>query len=197
MKKIIYLFTLLLAFGWSCTNNQNNEVVNNDNPLLSDFNTPFGTPPFEQIKPEHYMPAFEEGMKQQMANIQLILDSKDEPTFENTIEAFMGSAELLDQTSSIFFSQNSANTNDELKKIAQEVSPKLAAHNDEIYLAPKLFEKIKAIYENKENFKLSEEQHFILENLYKGFMRIGANLADDKKEEFEKFKKSGKADRQS
>ncbi len=183
MKKIIYLFTLMLAFGWSCTNNQNNETVSNENPLLVEFNTPFGTPPFEQIKPEHYMPAFEEGMKQQKANVQLILDNQDEPTFENTIEMLMRSGELLGQTSSVFFSQNGANTNDELKKVAQEISPKLSAHGDEISLNPKLFEKIKVIYGNKENITLSEEQLFILENYYKEFIRSGADLADDKKEE--------------
>ncbi|RLD70713.1 MAG: peptidase M3, partial [Bacteroidetes bacterium] len=183
MKKTMYLFAVLLAFGWSCTNNQNNEVVTNDNPLLAEFNGPFGTPPFEQIKAEHYMPAFEEGMKQQKANVQLLLDNTDEPTFENTIEALMHSAELLGQTSAVFFSQNSANTDDGLKKVAQEISPKLAAHGDEISLNPKLFEKIKVVYANKENFNLSEEQLFILENMYKGFIRSGADLADDKKEQ--------------
>jgi len=183
MKKIIYLFTLLLAFGWSCINNQNNETVSNDNPLLVEFKTPFGTPPFEQIKPEHYMPAFEEGMKQQKANIQLLLNDTGEPTFENTIEMLMRSVELLDQTSNIFFGLNSANTNDELKKIAQEISPKLSAHRDEISLNPILFKKVKFVYENKANFKLTEEQVFLLENLYKDFIRSGADLADDKKEE--------------
>ncbi|MEN8122307.1 MAG: M3 family metallopeptidase [Bacteroidota bacterium] len=184
MKKITYLFILLLAFGWSCTNNeQTGETVSNDNPLLAEFDAPFGAPPFEQIKPEHYMPAFEEGMKQQMANVQIILDNKDEPTFENTIEAYMQSSELLNQTSSVFFSLNSANTNKELKKITQEISPKLSAHYDEISLNPKLFEKVKFVYENKANFKLTDEQLFILENMYKGFIRNGANLADDKKEE--------------
>ena len=182
MKKIIYLFIFMTTISLSC-NNQEKETSGTDNPLLVKFDTPFGVPPFEQIKPEHYMPAFEEGMKQQLEEVQKIIDNTEEPTFANTVEAMFRSGELLNQTSAIFFSQDGANTNKELQKVAQEISPKLAAHRDAISLNPKLFERIKLVYAKKDSFQLSDEQAFLFENMYKGFIRNGANLPDDKKEE--------------
>lgn len=158
-----------------------NEKQDSENPLLTEFNTPFGVPPFEEIKPEHYLPAFEEGMKQHKADVDAIINSTEEPTFENTVEALMQSGETLSRAASVFFSQSGANTNDELQKIQQEISPKLSAHSDEINLNPALFERIKVIYANKENLDLTEEQAFILENMYQGFIRSGADLAEDKK----------------
>ncbi|MDF1548609.1 MAG: M3 family metallopeptidase [Bacteroidales bacterium] len=182
MKKIIYLFIFMTTISLSC-NNQEKETSGTDNPLLVKFDTPFGVPPFEQIKPEHYMPAFEEGMKQQLEEVQKIIDNTEEPTFANTVEAMFRSGELLNQTSAIFFSQDGANTNKELQKVAQEISPKLAAHRDAISLNPKLFERIKLVYAKKDSFQLTDEQAFLFENMYKGFIRNGANLPDDKKEE--------------
>lgn len=172
----------MTTISLSC-NNQEKETSGTDNPLLVKFDTPFGVPPFEQIKPEHYMPAFEEGMKQQLEEVQKIIDNTEEPTFANTVEAMFRSGELLNQTSAIFFSQDGANTNKELQKVAQEISPKLAAHRDAISLNPKLFERIKLVYAKKDSFQLSDEQAFLFENMYKGFIRNGANLPDDKKEE--------------
>lgn len=165
----------------SCMENKKSAEDTSSNPLLSEFKTPFGVPPFELIKPEHYMPAFIEAMKQDSVEIESIINNNEEPTFTNTIEALDKSGQLLARVGAIFFSQSGANTNEELQKIAEQVSPMLAAHSDNINLNPKLFQRIKSVYENQANFKLTKEQAFILENKYKSLVRNGANL-DEKKQ---------------
>ncbi|MGM0551058.1 MAG: M3 family metallopeptidase [Bacteroidota bacterium] len=160
-----------------------------DNPLLGDYNTPFEVPPFEQIQPEHYMPAFEKGMKEQKNNIEALVSSSEAPTFENTIEAYIYSGELLDRVASVFYSATSATTNDQIQAISEDLSPLMSAHSDEISLNPELFARIKAVYEQRDELDLTDEQAFILENMYKGFVRNGANLSDEKKEELKKLNK--------
>jgi peptidyl-dipeptidase Dcp len=150
--------------------------VDRSNPLFSKFDTPFGVPPFEKIMAKHYMPAFDTGMAWGRKEIEAIIASKKKPTFKNTIEALDKSGELLTNVSNVFFQQAGANTNDSLQNIEVEISPKLAAFNDEIRLNPALFSKIKSVYENQADFKLNDEQKYLLENLYKGFVRNGANL---------------------
>jgi peptidyl-dipeptidase Dcp len=179
----------MAAFGMvSCKSGQEAKTtLDPANPFFSEYTTPFEVPPFDKIKPEHYMPAFEQGMAEQKAEVEAILSSKKKPTFENTIRAFDQTGKLLSKVSLVFFGLSSANTNDELQKIQLEVSPKLAAHADEISLNPKLFQRIKAVYENRAKEKLTEEEAYILENLYKEMVREGANLPDDKKEELKKL----------
>lgn len=157
------------------------------NPFFSEYTTPFMVPPFDKIKSGHYMPAFEEGMAEQKKEVDAIVANRKRPTFENTILALDRSGKLLEKVSFVFFGLSSANTNDELQKIQLEVSPKLAAHGDEISLNPELFRRIKSIYEKKDKIKLTEEQAYILENQYKGLVREGANLPDDKKEILKKI----------
>ncbi|MDO6736856.1 M3 family metallopeptidase [Wenyingzhuangia sp. 2_MG-2023] len=153
-----------------------------NNPLLQEFNTPYTTAPFEQIKNEHYQPAFEQAIKESKAEIDAIVNNSEAPTFENTIEALDFSGYKLSRISSIFFNLNSAETNDEMQKIAQEVSPILTAFSNDVSLNFELFERVKTIYEQRNELKLTAEELMLLEKKYKGFSRNGANLNDIDKE---------------
>jgi peptidyl-dipeptidase Dcp len=169
---MITLFVLITNTG--C---KNKPEADNSNPFFSQFDTPFNVPPFEKIKAKHYVPAFEKGMAEGRKDLEKILNSKEEPTFQNTIDPLDSMGSLLTRVSSVFFSQTSANTNDSLQKIEVEISPRLSEFRDEIMLNPVLFKKVKSIYENQGKFKLDDEQKFLLENLYKNFVRNGALLA--------------------
>ncbi len=160
---------------------------NMDNPFFKEWKTPFQTPPFSEIKEEHYLPAFEEGIKQQKAEIDLIISQKDMPSFENTVEAMEKSGELLNKVSSVFYNLLSSNTNEEMQKIAKTVAPMLSKHNDDINLNEHLFMKIKEVYNDKENLNLTPEQKIVLQNYYDGFVRGGANLNPEQKEKFRKI----------
>ncbi|WP_320279222.1 M3 family metallopeptidase [Draconibacterium sp. IB214405] len=157
------------------------------NPLLSDFNTPHNAAPFDKIKNEHFMPAFEEGIKQGKADVEKIKNNPEAPTFENTIVALDEVGRLLTRTSGVFFNLLSSETNDELQSIAQEVSPLLTAFQNDISLDPVLFERVKAVYNKKDELDLSIEQQTLLENNYIGFVRSGANLSDADKEKFREY----------
>ena len=150
--------------------------VDTTNPFFKAYNTPFDVPPFEKIMARHYKPAFEKGMADGRKEIEKIAESKSAPTFNNTIEAFDEAGDLLTKVSSVFFSQATANTNDSLQKIEMDISPVLSGYRDEILLNPDLFKRIKSVYDNQAKFKLKPEQKFLLENLYKDFVRNGANL---------------------
>jgi peptidyl-dipeptidase Dcp len=146
------------------------------NPFFTAYNTQFNVPPFEKIMVKHYKPAFEQGMAEGRIEIEKLLKDKSKPTFENTIEAFDKSGQLLMDVSSVFFAQAGANTNDSVQKVEMEISPVLSMYRDEILLNPELFRKVKSVYESQAEFNLNPEQKFLLENLYKGFVRNGANL---------------------
>jgi peptidyl-dipeptidase Dcp len=150
--------------------------LDKSNPFFTAYNTNFDVPPFEKIMAKHYIPAFNEGMAQGRTDIAKIVSSKNKPTFKNTIEAYDKAGELLRNVEAVFFAQSSANTNDSLQKIEIEISPVLSAYKDEILLNPDLFNRIKSVYDNQSTFNLNDDQKFILENLYKGFVRDGANL---------------------
>ena len=158
-----------------------------DNPLLAEWNTPFGIPPFEQIKLEHYMPAIEEGMRQQKAEIDAIVNNSAAPTFANTIEAYDASGALLSRIMPVFSGINSANTNPEMQAIERELSPKMTAHYDDIRLNEGLFNRIKTVYEQREQLSLDAVQMRLLEEMYKGFERSGANLNPQQKEELRRL----------
>ena len=151
------------------------------NPLLEKFETPFESAPFSKIKIEHYQPAFEQAIKEAKEEIDAIVNNPEEPTFVNTIEAMELSGEKLGRISSIFFNLNSAETNDDIQKIAQEISPLLSDFGNDIRLNEKLFQRIKSVYENKAQYDLDEEQAYLLEKKYKGFSRNGSNLSEEDK----------------
>lgn len=183
MKKSFLFF--LVFFIFIALNSKGQE-----NPFLIEWDTPFGTPPFDKIKQEHYLPSFKEGIKQHKEEIQIIVNNAEEPTFKNTIEALEYSSLLLTKVSRIFFAMTESMTNDELQAIYKEVSPMLAKHNDDINLNPELFKRVKHIYDEQKQLDLTKEQEKLLEKYYKGFVRGGANLPDEKKEEFRKINES-------
>ncbi len=153
-----------------------------ENPLVQEWGTPFETPPFDEIKSEHFMPAFLEAMEAEKAEVEAIAEIEEEPTFKNTIEALEESGEQLDRVSRVFSCLNGANTNDQLQNISKEVAPLRAKHNDDINLNEELFARIKHIYEKKESLGFTAEQDTLLENYFLGFVRSGANLNDRDKE---------------
>ena len=146
------------------------------NPLLQEWKTPYGLPPFDKIKNEHFIPAFKTAMVEQMKNIDAIVNNPQKPNFKNTIEAMEESSALMTKISLVFYNQLSANTSDELQKVAEELAPILSKHGDDISLNPKLFSRIKTVYENRTAEKLNGEQLRLLEKYYKDFVRGGANL---------------------
>ncbi|MCK5883390.1 MAG: M3 family metallopeptidase [Bacteriovoracaceae bacterium] len=151
------------------------------NPLLTKFDTPFGSVPFDLIKEEHYLPAMNQGIELAKKEIEAIKQNAEGPTFQNTIVELEGIGEILSQATSVFFNLNSANTNDELQKLAREISPMLSAYGNDIMLDAELFARVKSVYGNKENFDLTEEDTMLLEKTYKGFVRNGALLSEDAK----------------
>jgi peptidyl-dipeptidase Dcp len=177
MKNFLILVSLTAIIMTGCTNKERNE-----NPFLNDnYGTPFEVPPFEKIKAAHYMPAYLQGIAEEKKEIHNIIINREEPTFENTIKALEYSGELLTRVSRVFNALNSANTNDTLQQINKELSPILSKHRDDISLNDTLFRRVKSVYDNRENFSLTEEQKKLLENTYKDFVRSGAGLsAEDK-----------------
>ena len=154
------------------------------NPLLTAFDTPHQTPPFDKIKAEHYEPAFDIAIEDAKKEVARIAASKETPTFENTIVALDNTGERLEYISSIFFNLNSAMTDSLMQDIAQKVSPKLTAYGHEIYMNQELFNRVKQVYEQKEKQNLNPEQHALLEKTWKAFIKGGANLEGADKERF-------------
>ena len=150
-----------------------------DNPFLLNYTTPFEVPPFDKVQNAHFIPAFEAGMADQAQKVSAIYMQRSVPTFNNTIEALEKSGEVLNKVSTVFFNLNSANTNDQIKEIAQKIAPKLSKHSDDIYLNPFLFQRVKSVYDDREKFDLNKEQNRLLEKTYKAFVRSGANLTKD------------------
>jgi len=156
------------------------------NPLLDEFKTPFSTAPFSKIKNHHFKPAFIEGIKLAKDEIDAIANNIAAPTFENTLLALEFGGKKLDRMSSVFFNLNSAETNDEIQKIAQEISPMLSEFSNDVRLNELLFKRVKQIYEGKDALNLTTEQDTLLTNSYKSFVRNGANLNEDDKTELRK-----------
>ncbi|WP_419870058.1 M3 family metallopeptidase [Chryseobacterium sp. CT-SW4] len=155
--------------------------------LTENFNTPYHSAPFNHIKNEDYLPAFKELIQQSEEEINAIINNTEDPDFKNVIEALAYSGEKLDVVSNIFFNLNSAETSDELQKIAQEVSPVLTEYSSKISQNEALFDKIKKVYDQKEKYNLNEEQKMLLEETYKGFVRSGALLNEEDKEKLKKI----------
>lgn len=161
----------------------------NNNILNTPFDTAYNTAPFSKIKDSDFLPAFKVAIKNAKAEIDAIIENKDTPSFENTIEALEFSGEQLDRISNLFFNLNAAETNDDIQKIAQEVSPLLSEFSNDITLNEALFKRVKKVYDTKDELNLNEEQHMLLEKKYKSFSRNGANLTDDKKEQLRSIDK--------
>ncbi len=184
MKHTLFLAAAATLLAVGCQNKQSNNMNDTANPFFAEWNTPYNIPDFSRIKPEHYMPAFEEGIRQQKSEIDAIVNNTEAPTFENTILAYEYSGQLLKEVSSVFFNLSECENSDEMEAIEEKVTPMLAAHGDDIALNAKLFDRIKAVYEQRESLNLNPEQARLLEETYKGFVRGGANVPTEKQERF-------------
>ncbi len=185
MKKLLPILLILLLSIISCKQDQ--KKADRDNPFFAEYKTLFGVPPFDKIKVDHFMPAFEKGMEKQKEEVEAILGSDEEPTFENTIVAMDRTGKLLNKVAYVFFGLSSANTSPELQAVQMEISPKLAKHSDEISLDPRFFERVEVVYNNRDDFNLTEEEEFLLENIYKELVRSGAALDSLKKEKLKEM----------
>lgn len=179
MKRILIMGCAVIAMVTACKNDKEME-----NPFFGEWNTPYNIPDFERIKPEHYMPAFEEGIKRHNAEIEAIVNNSEAPTFANTVEALEQSGDLLNEVSTIFFNITESNSSAELDSIAEQVMPLVSGHSDDIMLNQKLFQRIKAVYDQRASLGLEGEQQRLLEETYKNFVRNGANVPADKQERF-------------
>jgi len=180
MKRKYGALFLSAVFIFSCTTNKNKT----DNPLMFDFSTPLQCVPFDKINPGHFKPAFEAAIRQAGEGLKKIASNADEPTFENTVEALERLNYSLKRLEQIFFNLNSAETSKELQQIAQEVSPMLTAYYNDITLNEKLFTRVKQLHDARAEAGLDTEQLKLLEDTYKGFVRNGANLSQEAKEEY-------------
>jgi len=183
MKKIIFLLTIMTIVCFSACR-QAKEVKN---PFFTEYQTPFQVPPFDKIDSTDYMPAYIEGMKQHMAEIDKIINNPKEPDFNNTILAFDKSGKLLTKVSKVFNQLNEANTTPQMQDIAKKLSPLLSKHRDDIVLNGKLFKRIKAIYEKRKQMKLDDQQIRVVEKYYRDFVRMGADLSKDKQDTLRKL----------
>ncbi|HEY2569143.1 MAG TPA: M3 family metallopeptidase [Candidatus Udaeobacter sp.] len=158
-----------------------------ENPLLGESSLPYHVPPFDKIKDEDFVPAIEQGMRDQLKEVEKVADNSEKPTFDNTIVALERTGRLLDRAQRTFSNLNACNTNPTMQKIDKEMSPKLAAHRDEIFLNPKLFARVQQLYDNRDKLGLDPESAYLLERYYKDFVRAGAKLSDADKEKLKKM----------
>lgn len=172
---VLILVTCCMAYS-SCTTKTEN------NPFFSEFKTEFGAPAFDQIKIEHYEPAFLKGIEEHNADIESIINNQQKPTFENTIVALDGSGEILSRVTGVFFNMTEAETNDQITELSMKIAPMLSEHSDNMYLNEKLFKKVDAVYQESKNNPgiLTLEQQRLLDKYYKRFIRSGAALDDQK-----------------
>jgi peptidyl-dipeptidase Dcp len=176
-----FLVAIFLLGACACTGPGGPSEHGGDNPLLGEWKTPFEAPPFDEIEIDHYRPAFERAMQEQLDEVAAIAGSAEAPTFANTVVALDRSGQLLERIQSVFSSLNSAHTNDEMQALAQEINPQLAAHRDDILLNEPLFARIKAVWDARDGLDLDTEQDKLLEEIYVRFVRGGANLGPEDK----------------
>jgi peptidyl-dipeptidase Dcp len=179
MKKIAkYLLAMTLLSAVEPAAGQSN------NPLLQDWKTPHQTPPFSKIRNEHYIPAMREAIKEAEKNIDNIVSMKEAPTFKNTIVALQTASDKVERISGILFNLNECNTDSELQNIVMELTPELTRFSNSVNMNPKLFARVKAIYDKRNSLKLTTEQRTLLEDTYLGFIRNGVNLEGDDRKTF-------------
>jgi len=158
-------------------------ILHARNPFLEAYDTPYRTPPFDKIKTEHYEPAMLEGMRQQDAEIEAIINNSEAPTFQNTVVALERSGKLLERVTEVFFNLIEAEADEAMQRLARVLSPALSEHSNRISLNEKLFARIKTVYE-QEYFSLTGEDKTLLQKTFDGFVRSGANLAGEAKEKY-------------
>jgi peptidyl-dipeptidase Dcp len=181
MLKLFCLILLLGLSGAVLTAQQAAGPANSDNPFFQEWGTPFGVPPFEKIRDEHFLPALQHGIAEQRSEVEAIARSSESPTFANTIEALDASGEFLDRVEAVFFNLMSAETNETLQQVAREIAPLQSALRDDIYLSPQLFQRVESIWNRRDSLELSSEQSKLLEETRKSFVRGGARLGEEAK----------------
>lgn len=188
IKHLTLLAFLLLGFS-SCKEANNNSKSKQytaedmkDNPLVQESTLPYYTPDFSKIKDEHFKPALEYALQDHMEKIEKIANNPEEPSFENTLVEMEKAGDLLDRVSSVFYAMTASNTNDVLKQLQEEMSPIFSEHYDNILLNDKLFQRIKTLYDNRENLELQGEDKKLLEVSYQDFVKAGANLSEEDKD---------------
>ncbi|NLD24637.1 MAG: M3 family metallopeptidase, partial [Bacteroidales bacterium] len=186
MRQILFI---LIAFMTLIACNESQKGGEKGSIFMTEFETPYGTPPFDQITFEDYKPAFLAGMEQQTEEIEAIVNNEEEPTFENTIVALDNSGRTLSRVSRVFYGLRSSNTNDDIKALAEELSPLLSEHSDNIYLNEELFARIKTVHDNSANLDITTEQYRLLDELYKGFVRSGIMLSEEDKSRLREINK--------
>jgi len=186
MRNSLLAVGVLMLVAMSCAKKAP-EAPKTENPLFSEFSTPFGVPPFDLIKNEHYLPAFEKGMADNKKEVEAIVSNPEPPSFANTVEALERSGALLTRVSAVFHNMTNSNTNDELQRIDKDIAPRLAQHRDDIAMNPGLFARVKAVYTARDKLGLPTEQGRLLEETYKDFVRGGADLPPDKQARFRKI----------
>ena len=187
-KKFIHVITLSIIALASCTTKQEQQADNKAaNPFLKAYETPFEVPPFDKIQNEHYLPAFEAGMKEQLAEIDAIVNNEAEPDFQNTILPYDKSGAILDRVSSVFFNMLECDSDDEMQKLAEQILPMMSKHGDEIAMNPKLFERIDYVYQHRNETGLDDQQIRVVEKYHDDFIRSGAGLDAEKQAELSKI----------
>ena len=182
MNKVKHIVGALAIVGAAV--NMTSCMNNTSNPFYSEYDTPHQTVPFDEIKLEHYEPAFMEGIKQHSAEVEAIITNPEVPTFENTIVPLEYAGDLLNRVMTVFFTLNSAETSDEMQALAQKLSPILTEHSNNISLDERLFARVKAVYETTDMSTLTTEEQRLLQQTYEGFARNGANLSEEDKAKY-------------
>ncbi len=180
MKKLFFVLGIVLL-GACQTQTDQTEQQSSENPFFEEWDTPFGVPPFERISDDHYMPAFEKGMEENLAEIDAIVNNTEEPTFANTLEALERSGKTLTKVQRVFYNLVSSNTNPKLQELQRELSPMVSAHYDKITLNEDLFQRVETVWQAREDLDLSSEQLKLLEDTRKSFVRSGALLHFEQK----------------
>ena len=182
MKKVLFIMSALTLGLVGCGGN---DIKNN--PLVKEWNTPYQTPPFSEIKLEHYEPAIDYAIELNRAEIDAIINNPEAPTFENTIVAMEQAGELLGRVTGVFFVLNNCSTSEQMQQIALNITPKLTELSNDVALNPELFARVKAVYDQRESLNLDAEDSMLLENTYKGFARSGALLEGEAQELYRQY----------
>ncbi len=183
------LKTTVFILAASCMMYSCKSSKTEENPFFTEYQTEYGVPPFDQIRLEHYEPAFRKGMDEQNENIKAIIANTEAPTFDNTIVALDNSSPILNRVSAVFFNMTDAETNDSLTALSIKLAPVLSEHSDNISLNPELFKKVEAVYQQKDALNLTTEQARLLNKTYKNFVRSGANLDAEKQARLKEINK--------
>ena len=181
MKKLFIMLLIVSLGAVSC------KKESCENPFYCDWDTPFEVPPFDEIKFEHFKPAYLKGMEEEMAEVNAIINDPEEPTFDNTIRALQFTGKLLEKAQQAMGPLNSAHTNDSIQALMRDMSPLFSKHYDDISLNDKLFERVKAVYENRDKFNLTPEESKLLEDDYLDFIRSGIGLSPEDKDKLRKL----------